>query len=126
MSTDDFQDVARVVAQSGVARTIGGGIDALREAAHSFWARRCERLSRRVGSMAPVARVRLLGVLLLTATVTHQLLLAFVPAFLRPAATRWLAVEGAVPALILIGAAPLLERAWPGSRLRRILGLGRD
>jgi hypothetical protein len=120
MSTDEFQDVARVVSRSWVARALDGGIGAVRTAAvQSFWARAFGRVSRQ--PIAASTRVRLAGVLLLTTTVTHRLLLELVPAFLRPAAPELLRVEMVLASLVLVVAAPWLGRAWPGSRVRRIL-----
>jgi hypothetical protein len=68
-----------------------------------------------------VTRVRLVGVLLLTAAVTQQVLLYLVPSLLRPALSGIVRVEVHIASLVLIGAAPWLVRAWHGSRLRWIL-----
>ena len=120
MSTDDFQDVARVVAQSAVARALGRATGAVRAAAaQSLGARVIDRAGRRMAGVSPIARVRLAGVLLLTAIVVHQVLLQLVPAFLRPNAPSLAGVEGAMAAFVLIAAAPWLARAWPDSRVRR-------
>ncbi len=123
MSTDEFQDVARVVSRSWVARALDGGIGAVRSSAvQSFWARAFGRVSHQLGGASTEARVRLAGVLLLTTTVTHRLLLELVPAFLRPAAPQLLRVEVVLASLVLVFGAPWLGRAWPGSRVRRIFG----
>jgi lipopolysaccharide transport system permease protein len=118
MSTDDFQTVTRVVGQSALGRTMTRGSSTVRvAAAQSAAARALDRAGRRIAGLSPTARVRLAGVLLLTATIVHRLLLQFVPAFVRPGAPALLRLEIAVGALALIGAAPWLVRAWPASRL---------
>jgi hypothetical protein len=66
-------------------------------------------------------RVRLLGVLLLTANVVSFLLTMQTPAMSRPAAPSLLRWELAALASLLIAAAPAVADAWPTSRLRRIL-----
>ena len=122
MNTDDFQAVARVVARSRVARAVGRAQSVVRTSAAQSVMARAFAPVRQSAVVPAVVRVRLAGVLLLTAIVTHRVLLEMVPAFLWPAPPPLLRVEVAVAALALIGAAPWLERAWPGSRLRRILG----
>jgi hypothetical protein len=123
MSTDEFRDVARVVSSSNVARLLRGISEAIRNAARrstvaAGWAR----------VWGPIAdgpadrRVRLAGIMLLFATATHTALLAFIPPFVRPAPLRLLRVAVVAASMVLISAAPALVRAWPASRLRRMIG----
>ena len=122
MSTDEFRGVARVVSRWWLARTLGSGVAAVGLAARrSLWAPAFARVSHQIGGASLAARVRLAGVFLLSATLTHRLLLELVPVFARPAAAPLLRVEAVLASLVLLIAAPWLARAWPGCRLRRTL-----
>lgn len=123
MSTGEFHDVAHVVISSHAALAIGRVAHVIRTAApDSSLFSAVDRARRRITEAPAIARVRLAGVFLLTATVTHAVLLTFVPAFVRPAALKLFRAEIVIASVLLIGAAPWLVHAWPGSRLRRIIG----
>jgi hypothetical protein len=79
------------------------------------------RAGRRVALVPLAARVRSLGVLLLTANVTSLLLLLQAPPMTRPAAPSLLRWEMAALSVVMMVCAPALARSWPTSRLRRIL-----
>ena len=122
MNADDFQDVSRIVASSGVATAMRRVVDAVRAAIpQSMVGRAAARVRQQTAGVDAVTRVRLAGVLLLTAAVTQQMLLSLVPSLLRPALSGLLRVDLQLASVVLIGAAPWLVRAWPGSRLRWIL-----
>ena len=117
MSTDEFHDVARSLGRSSVVRAIERGALAVRAGTAQSRSRGLfAGALRRFERADAVARVRLIGVLLLSAAVTYAVLLAFVPRWLRPAAATLLQIEGLVAGLALIGAAPVLVVAWRASR----------
>jgi lipopolysaccharide transport system permease protein len=117
MAADDFDGVARVASQSGVARVIDSSMGTVRAAVAQSWsARLFTRAGDRWTGFAAVTRLRLVGVLLFAAAVTHAVLLRLVPAFLRPASPALLQIEAVVAAVVLIGAAPWLAAAWRTTR----------
>lgn len=66
-------------------------------------------------------RVRLFGVLVITAALTHGLLLPVVPVMARPVAPFWLRVAILTAGLLLVVLARPIALAWPSSTLRRLL-----
>ena len=72
-------------------------------------------------ALTAVHRVRLAGLLALTALVTEQLLIRLVPAQAQPMPPAALRDELALGVLIVIILAPPIARAWPTSRLRSAL-----
>ena len=123
MSAGEFHDVAHVVSSSSIARAVGRVAEiASAAAAHSTIFASFNRRGRRIAASPAVTRVRLAGVLLLTATVTHAVLLLLIPAFVRPAVLQLFRAEVVVASLIFVGAAPWIAHAWQGSRVRRIFG----
>jgi hypothetical protein len=122
MSPDELRDVARVLGQSLIARAASGAAAVLRTAAaRSVGAALVECLRRQFMGIPATGRVRMAGVLLLTANVVQGVLLQLVPPLVRPAALTVLRVEAAVAAVVLIVAAPPLACAWRGSCVRRLL-----
>ena len=79
------------------------------------------RLRRHMLALAPAVRVRLAGMLVLTAVVTDELLLRVVPSHLRPEPPGAPALVIATAAILVIALAPQLVRAWPSSALRHRL-----
>src|SRR5262249_28762374 len=97
MSTDDFHDVARIVGQSSVVRAIERGTVAVSHAAsQSRTGRLCIRTREQLERAGAVVCVRLIGVLILTAAVTHVVLLTFVPRWLRPVGAPLLQIEAVI------------------------------
>ena len=124
MSADHLR---HVIARSAIVRTAARAIAAFRAAAESSTlASSAVRARRELSALRPEQRVRLAGLLVATALATEQLLLMLIPAQLRPSPPPALRVEVALAALAVILAAPQLARAWPTSRLRRILASLRE
>jgi hypothetical protein len=70
-------------------------------------------------ALSPAARVRLAGLLALTAVATDEVLLRLVPSHLRPAPPGAPALVIAAVAILVIALAPHLVRAWPSSALKQ-------
>lgn len=97
-------------------------IEALNVATERSWLGRLWlRLQRGVQAIESSERVRLFGLLVVTATFTQGLLLPAVPVMARPAAPAWLRVVILAGGLLLIVLARPIALAWPGSTLRRLL-----
>ena len=122
MTNDDFDAVVRVVRGSVIARTLGQVVACGRSAApRSYAAGVVGFLRRRVRDMPITERLRLAGLLVLTATIAQGLALQVVPAVARPAAPRLLRGELIVAGLVLMVAARGVARAWPASHVRWLL-----
>ena len=120
MRSDDFPDVARVVTQSRIAQAIARVAASLRSAARtSAAAGLLARMCRCVAGMSATERTRMAGILLVTALVSHLLLLRSVSPLVRPAVPRLLYAELIAAAVVLILTAPQIVVAWPRSRVRR-------
>jgi lipopolysaccharide transport system permease protein len=117
MSANEFDDVARSLGRSRVVGAIERGTSAVRDGAAQSRSRRLLTGARdRLLQADPAARVRLIGIAILSAAVTYSVLDAFVPRWLRPAAATLIQIEALVAGLALIGAAPVLAVAWRASR----------
>jgi hypothetical protein len=66
-------------------------------------------------------RIRLGGLLVITTTASHALLLWTLPAVAQPVAPPWLRPAVILFGVVLIVLARPIARAWPGSTLRRLL-----
>lgn len=119
MGTDQFDDVSRVVSGSLPARALRHTAVGFRAAApRSHAGVALARARAGLSAIPPTERIRLAGVLLLTAAMTHSVLLRFVPEIVRPAAPWLLSVATGLIALALILTATALERAWRTSGVR--------
>jgi len=97
-----------------VARTLEA---AVRSSAVAVVVARARREAR---ALTAIDRVRLAGLLVLTALVTEQLLIRLIPAPLRPMPPAALRYEIALAAIVITVMARPIARAWPASRLRRL------
>jgi hypothetical protein len=121
VTADDFQSVARVAKRSRIAQTQRKAIDRLRIAgSRSFVAGALRNARARLSVLGPAERVRLLGVVILTAAVTHAVLVQWSPSIVRPQAPRLLWYEILAVSVVMIGLAGPIARAWSGSLLRRL------
>jgi plasmid replication initiation protein len=120
MSADPLRDLfarsALVRASVRVARSFDAA------ARSSMLAGLVARGRRELGVLTPADRVRLAGLLVLTALATEQVLIRLIPASLRPAPPSALRYLIGLTAAATIAAAPQLVRAWPTSRLRSMCG----
>jgi hypothetical protein len=115
MDSNRFESASRIVGQSAVARACRLGLTRFQDAASRSVAARLTRDMRHAIAAVPtLERVRLAGVVALTATVTHYALSQLVPPVARPHAP-WLRLEIAAAGLVLIVAAGPIARAWPAS-----------
>jgi hypothetical protein len=127
MNADGFEDAIRVSKGSRLARAGESALGMLRSAAGSSFVVAGLRHARaRVTELAPSERVRLGGVVIVTATITQGLLLQWAPSIARPAAPALLRFEIAAAGVLMIVAARPIARAWTGSRMRRVLRRGRS
>jgi hypothetical protein len=126
MTTDDFQIVADVLAQSYMARRLEHAVEVGRIAGPQSW---CGRQLARLRDVALrgdfATRIRSMGLLLLAALVTRDVLTLFVPRLVRPALSPILQTDVLVVSLVLLTMAPAVERAWRWSRLRAVVGAHR-
>jgi hypothetical protein len=121
MDSNGFERAATVVEQSAVAGAGRSAINRLRVAASRSVAARLVANTRATFADVPATeRVRLAGVAILTATATQAVLLELVSSMARPHAP-WLRVELAALGLMLILAAAPIARAWPRSRIHRVI-----
>jgi hypothetical protein len=101
---------------------MAGATDVFRRGLPASWCgRQIARVSRGIAGVGVAAAVRCAGTLLLATVATYQMLLTIVPLLARPALPRLLTLDVLLLSLVLIGAAPSLERAWPSSFLRRMV-----
>jgi hypothetical protein len=115
-------DLQQLFARSEIVRTAGRAIAIVRAAANSSAvAVLLARARSDFSSLRPAHRVRVAGVLVAIALATDELLLLLVPAQPQPSPPSALRLEIALAALVLILAAAPIARAWPTSRLRRLL-----
>ena len=122
MSTDDVQDVAHVARGSSMARLGRAAFDRLRIAsARSAVAKALHSGIAALTSLTLAERVRLAGVVILTATLTQAALLQLSPVIAQPQAPTLLRFEIAVAGIVLAVMAGAIARAWPRSRLRRLI-----
>jgi hypothetical protein len=120
MSPDEFTDVSRVIAGSFPGRLFRAAAAGVRAAGpRSVLGAVFIRTRSELARMSSGERIRLAGVMLLTAAVTHDVLVGLVPAIVRPGAPRAIRGAAAVIGLAMMLLAPALERAWKTSRLRR-------
>src|SRR5262245_1886950 len=117
MSADPLRDL---FARSALVRApvrIARSFDAA--ARSSVLAGVVARVRRELRAWTPADRVRLAGLLALTALLTEQILVRLVPAQLWPAPPSALRFLVGLSSVTVIVAAPHLVRAWPRSRLRK-------
>ena len=122
MLADDLQDVADIMGGSAIARIGLRATHVIRTAAaHSAAALAISGSRRWLATVARAERVRLMGVLILTATGTQSLLLQFAAPVVRPAVPGLLKADIVLVGLFLVFLAPAIGRAWGVSRIRRLL-----
>ena len=120
MPADQFDDVARIVRASWPARILrraaAGGRAALPRSVAGLMFMGARR---RILEVSPADRVRLGGLVVLTAAISHDVLLRLVPEITRPGLPRALRLGAGVIGLLMMLLAPALERAWRTSTVRR-------
>jgi hypothetical protein len=118
-SADPVRDLfARSILVRAAVRAARTFEVAARSSALAVFVARARREGR---ALTAVHRVRLAGLLVLTALVTEQLLIRLVPAQVRPMPPAALRYEIALAGLVLTIMAPAIARAWPTSRVRRMV-----
>lgn len=106
-----------IVASSALARTAHAMLSALGAATvRSSVCERARNITGVIARMPPDVRVRLGGVVILVAIVTHAVLLQWVPSVVRPYAPG-LRLHVSAAALVLVMLAGPIARAWPASRV---------
>jgi hypothetical protein len=120
MNSDET--AADVTRRSRIGRSVHCALARLRADARRS-AIRAALLAGRVGvsSMAPIERLRLIGVSIVTAAATNALLLQLTPVVARPAVPSILSLLTAASGVMLIVLAGPLAQAWHGSWIRRQL-----
>jgi hypothetical protein len=122
MAADEFQAVSSAITRSYVARALASAGRAYRTALPgSSLGQPVARLCNAAARTSIVTRIRLSGMLLIAGTLTHDALSLFVPPSLRPSLSGILQLDVLALSIVLVWAAPPLERAWRSSLLRRLV-----
>jgi hypothetical protein len=117
MDSNGFERASLIAGQSAVARAWRFAITWFHDAAsESAAAHVTRRVRDAIATVPAIQRVRLTGVVVLTATLTQYGLLQLVPPVAQPHAP-WLRLDIAVAGLVLIVAAGPIARAWPASSM---------
>lgn len=121
MASDDFAAALELVQRSRLAAVWAAVIGSCRRTvAQSLAAALWRKVWAGVGTIEPTARLRLAGVLLLTATLTQYGLLTWVPPMEKPGAPPQLRLVTVAMALVLILLAPRIARSWRSSWMARL------
>jgi len=127
MSAERFEPAARVIRESWLARGFGHADAALRTAAVGSRAAGVLRSARRpVEPASDVGRIRFWGTIVLAAAVTNAALQPLVSQAVRAVLPLLADVESIALSAAVIALAPAIARAWPRSRLHRLLGQRAD
>src|ERR671922_2611151 len=126
MDSKAFDRAASIVEHSTLAQASGRALRALRSAAdRSFAARVWRKANAAIAGVPAAERVRLTGVVILTATLTNALLLPLVPSMAQPHAP-WLRIQLLALGLALVVLATPIVRGWNASHARRAMARLRD
>jgi hypothetical protein len=116
-----WDGIVGLVEQSATFRLLSGASRALGASARgSFTASAIDRARRSLADVEAWQRVRLAGVVALSAVLTHLLLLRVVPARSAPAMPRDVWTIAGVASVVLVAAPREIARAWPASVCRRL------
>jgi hypothetical protein len=115
----EFDAVNRVAGESFAGRILHAAGDAIRAAAPGSRAGQLFMRARTAVACTPASeRIRLAGIALTVAVVTHDALVAGMPAVVRPGIPLTLRLAIALAGVVMILVAPALARAWSTSRIR--------